>query len=217
MMSSEVHDLARQMIDTAARTRRSVRDYQPVAVSVAEVREVIELAARAPSAWNLQPWRFLLVSDPPTKQALQEAAFGQRQVAAAPIVIVLYSDMDDALTRVDEILHPSMPPDALAATRERILGSFASMPLEKRDAWGLAQANIALGYLLLLLEVHGYGTSPMLGFDPPAVRAMFGLPENAQIAALVAIGQPIPGPVIPQHRLPADRTLREAVKMTPEP
>ena len=193
--------------DQAARNRRSVRDFKPDAVDLADVTRILELGSLAPSAWNLQPWRFVVVTDPATKDQLQAAAYGQKQVGSAPVVVAIYSDMVAALERVDDAIHPSMPADSKAMYKGNIMGAFARMTPEERDAWGKAQANIALGYLLLLFEVHGYGTSPMLGFDPPQVRAILGLPAHAEIPALLAIGQPAAGPSGPPHRFPfADLT-----------
>ncbi len=195
-------------VDHAVQTRRSVRDFKPDPVDLADVTRILELGSMAPSAWNLQPWRFVVVTDPATKDALQAAAFGQKQVGQAPVVVALYSDMVAALDRVDDALHPAMPADAKAMYKGNIVGAFAAMTPEERDAWGKAQANIALGYLLLLFEVHGYGTSPMLGFNPPQVRAVLGLPDHAEIPALIALGQPATGPAGPPHRFPMEELTR---------
>jgi nitroreductase len=155
----------------------------------------------APSAWNLQPWRFVVVTDHETRQKLQEAAYNQRQVGQAPVVVVLYCDMVDALRRVDDQLHPNMAAEAKAVVKANIERAFAAMTPEQRDHWGNAQGNILLGYLLLLFEVHGFGTSPMLGFDPPAVRALLGLPDHAAIPALIAVGHAAGPHAGPPHRL----------------
>ena len=189
-------------VDALVRNRRSVRDFNPEAVDLADVVRILELTAMAPSAWNLQPWRFVVVTDPATKAELQAASFGQKQVGQAPVVVALYCDMISSLGRIDEALHPSMPEQARAMYKGNITRTFDAMPPEARDAWGNGQGNIALGYLLLLLEVHGYVTSPMLGFDPPAVRRILDLPDHATIPALVALGPPGPAPPGPPPRVP---------------
>ena len=166
------------------------------------------MGAQAPSAWNLQPWRFVVVTDPAMKQTLQTAAHGQRQVGQAPVVVVLYTDMLDSLSRLDAYFPPSMAPEATATVKGNIERTFAAMPAEARDQWGNAQGNIALGYLLLLFEVHGYGTSPMLGFDPLQVRAALKLPDHVRIPALIAIGAPATPPAGPPHRLPFGELTR---------
>lgn len=188
-------------IDRAARLRRSVRDFQPGPIDVAEVLRVLELAAKAPSAWNLQPWRFVVVSDPGVRQELRAAANDQRQVEGAPVVIAIATDMVDALARVDEARHPSLPEDASRAIKGNIEAAFARKTAAERDGWGRNQGYILLGYLLLLLEVHGFRTSPMVGFDPAKVRAVLDLPPHAEIPALVAVGHPASdGPMPPPHR-----------------
>jgi nitroreductase len=48
--------------DDVVRGRRSIRGYKPVPVPKALVREVIEMAMRAPSSFNTQPWNFYVVS-----------------------------------------------------------------------------------------------------------------------------------------------------------
>ncbi len=206
-MDASITDAA-NLVDQAAKTRRSVRDFSPEPVDLQDVARILRLGTMAPSAWNLQPWRFVIVTDPAAKQVLQGAAYNQRQVGQAPVVAVIYSNMVEALGRVDDVMHPSMPPEAKAAMRGSIEGSFASMTPEQRDQWGKAQGNIALGYLLLLFEVHGYGTSPMLGFDPASVREILNLPDHATIPALLAIGKSASAHPGPPHRLPFEELAR---------
>src|SRR4051812_4626404 len=142
----------------AALSRRSIRQYAPTAIPEADLRELLRLAGRAPSAYNVQPWRFVVVQDEALKTKLAEAAYGQQQVLRAPATIVLYSDMQDALERMPEAMHPGMPADKRAAGVDRFRSSFANQTVDEREAWGNAQSNIALGYLLLLAESFGYAT-----------------------------------------------------------
>ena len=197
------------MIETsaaqAALSRRSIRRYDPTPIPEADLRELLRLAGRAPSAFNVQPWRFVVVQDELLKTRLAQAAFGQQQVLHAPATIVLYSDMVDALDRMPEAMHPGMPADKRDAGVQSFRARFATESADEREAWGAAQSNIALGYLLLLAESLGYATSPMLGFDPDKVKALLGLPAHVRIPALVAIGYPAEEGFAP-HRL-APETL----------
>jgi nitroreductase len=187
----------------AALSRRSIRSYEPSPIAEGDLRELLRLAGRAPSAYNVQPWRFVVVRDEAMKARLAEAAYGQPQVLRAPATIVLVSDMEDALDRMPEAMHPGMPPEQRAAGVESFRASFENKSVEEREAWGNAQSNIALGYLLLLAESLGYATSPMLGFDPEKVKSVLDLPEHVRITALVTIGYAAEEGFTP-HRLPAD-------------
>ncbi|NHA69513.1 hypothetical protein EPD83_015835, partial [Phycicoccus sp. CMS6Z-2] len=55
-------------------TRRSVRDLAPDPVPLDAVRAAVRAAASAPSGANLQPWRFVLVTDPEVKRRIREGA-----------------------------------------------------------------------------------------------------------------------------------------------
>ena len=127
------------------------------------------------------------MSDPATKAKLAEAAYRQPQVTAAPSVIVLYTDMADTLETLDEIVRPGTPPERAPSVRG---GSAAFRTADRgtaRDV-GAHQGFLALGFWLLAAEAHGYATSPMGGFEPEKVK-LLGLPANARIPAIVAIGR----------------------------
>ena len=187
----------------AAESRRSIRQYEASAIPDAHLREVLRLAGKAPSAYNVQPWRFIVVQDAALKSELSAAAYGQQQIVRAPATIVMYSDMENALERMPESVHPDLPQDKRDAAVESFRGTFALQSVDEREAWGVGQSNIALGYLLLLAESMGLATSPMLGFDPDKVKALLGLPAHVRIPALVSIGYPAEDGFRP-HRLPSE-------------
>ena len=172
----------------AAEKRRSIRAFEQTPIPHDDLEEILGVARLAPSAFNVQPWRFVVVETPELKTQLAAAAFNQRQVHSAPAVIVLYTDMVDALADLDAIVHPGMAPEAREGTKTTIRNMFAAQSEDERETWGQGQGYIALGYLLLAAEARGYQTSPMAGFDPAAVKKLLGLPENVRIPALVAIG-----------------------------
>lgn len=172
----------------AAQTRRSIRSYTADPVPERELRETLRLTGLAPSAFNLQPWRWVVVRDEETKERLRDAAFGQRQVAAAPAVIVLYSDMRDVLDHLDETIHPGIQGEARERTAAKLRHTFGAMSEQEREAWGGSQSFIALGYLLLVARSMGYDSSAMGGFDPEKVKAVLELPAHARVNALVALG-----------------------------
>lgn len=206
MMDTSIDFLS---VREAAEQRRSIRAYEPVPIPREDMDEILDVARRAPSAFNVQPWRFVVVETPELKERLAAAAFNQRQVHSAPAVIVLYTDMKDALENLDATVHPGMSPEQQEATLRTVRNSFAKQSDDERETWGQGQGYIALGYLLLAAEARGYRTSPMAGFDPTAVKALLDLPENARIPALIAIGRGAEEG-FPQHRLPLESIVRVA-------
>ena len=190
-------------VTEAAEARRSVRAFTPEPVPEADLREILRVAGLAPSAFNVQPWRWIVVREPELKAQLGAAAYGQKQVTGAPAVIALYSDMADALERIEETVHPGM-----ASRRDEVAkslrGTWAARTEADRESWGAGQSYIALGYLLLAAQSMGYATSPMLGFDAAEVKRVLGLPEHVTIPALVAIGV-ADEEGFPHHRHALDR------------
>jgi nitroreductase len=74
-------------VQTAIRQRRSIRAYQDRPVEPETLERVLDAGRRAPSARNLQEWRFVVVQDAATRARLAEAACGQAFVGQAPVVI----------------------------------------------------------------------------------------------------------------------------------
>jgi nitroreductase len=181
-------ELALLTVPEAAAARRSIRRFQQQPIDRDDLERIFETVRLAPSAFNVQPWRFVVVTDPALKAQLSVAANGQRQVESAPAIIVLYTDMAGALGALEDVMHPGMPEERRIRDAANFRANWASKSEQEREQWGFAQGNIALGYLLLAASAYGYATSPMLGFDPKKVIAALGLPEHVRIPALVAIG-----------------------------
>jgi nitroreductase len=196
-------------VPAAIEARHAVRKYKPQPIPDEDLERILQLTGLAPSAFNVQPWRFVVVRDPALKQQLQAAAYNQPQVGAAAAVIVLYSDMADALANLDEVLHPGLPAERREPSKQGILNAFANKSDAEREAWGAGQTFIALGFLLLAAQSLGYASSPMGGFDPEQVRALLGLPAHAAIPAIVALGV-ADEPGFSSHRHPLSRIVREA-------
>jgi len=202
-----LQDAAARSVQEAIESRRSIRRFAPEPVRREDLKEILRLTSLAPSAFNLQPWRFHVVEDAETKQKLREAAFGQPQVTSAPVVIIVASDMEDTLNHLEETQHPGMPPEQ----RQRIVCSvretYGQMSVAERGQWALTQTNIALGFLLLAAQGMGYATVPMLGFDPARVREILGLPEHVHFAAMVPMGRPAEEGY-PHHRLRLEQIVK---------
>src|SRR5947208_16707730 len=68
--------------------RRATMRFTDEEVPTEYLDAILALAAQAPSGYNLQPWRFIVVRDAANRQRLQAAAFNQPKVAQAPVVVI---------------------------------------------------------------------------------------------------------------------------------
>lgn len=193
-------------VKEAIETRRSIREYVQEPIPKEKIMEILRLASLAPSAWNTQPWRFIVITDETKKRELQKAANNQKQVGNAPAVIVVTSDMEDVLGNVGQFAHPNMSSEAKERLKETLENTFSPVHVEARGQWAAGQTYIAIGFLLLAIRSFGYDSSTMLGFNPVQVRELLNLPEHVQIPAIVALGKRAETGN-PHHRHPLEKIV----------
>jgi nitroreductase len=172
------------------RRRRATPHFAADPVPDAAIEAALRIAAQAPSGYNLQPWRFILVRDSAHRARLREAAFDQPKVSEAPLVIVACAERDAWQDYVDEIFLTRAQRNGqssanLAAQKKAALDFVNTMP---REVWLNRHVMIGFTYLMLAFEALGYDTAPMEGFSAPAVRSVVGLPDDAVVVALLAVG-----------------------------
>jgi nitroreductase len=177
-------------VSEAIESRRSIRKFLPKPITNEEIKQILGLVRLAPSAWNTQPWRFHVITDSKLKEKLQEAAYGNEQIKSAPVILLVTSDMEDVLENLSETIHIGLSDERRKMELMNLTSHFGNMSEEERGQWGLTQANIALGFLLITIQGLGYASCPMLGFDDKKVNEILNLPDHVKFAAMVAIGHP---------------------------
>jgi nitroreductase len=194
-------------VSEAIRTRVSIRKYVQEPMNQDDLREILELASLAPTANNVQPARFVVIQNPELQQKLQEVSYNQGQVTSAPAVIVVYSDFEDVLENAEQNFPASMGEEQVKARAESLRQQYGGQDVAQRGQWGLTQANITFGFLMLAARGKGYDTVPMLGFQPDKVKELLGLPEHVQFAGLLPIGKRAEEG-FPHHRHSIDRVTK---------
>jgi nitroreductase len=90
----------------AIRTRRSIRSYTDQPVEEEKLEAVLEAGRLAPSARNMQEWRYVVVRDPELRAKLIDAANGQAFVGEAPVVLVACAKSDGRPMSCGERAYP---------------------------------------------------------------------------------------------------------------
>lgn len=93
-------------VSEAIRARRSIRKYRAQKVEAEKLDLVLEAGRLAPSARNMQEWRFVVVKDEPTRKRLAEAAKGQAFVGEAPVVIAACATVTDSVMTCGQLTYP---------------------------------------------------------------------------------------------------------------
>ena len=83
---------AEKPLSQAIKERRATPSFEDVPIHTADLEKIIRAGLEAPSGYNMQPWRFVVVRDAEQKKKLRQAAFGQPKVEQASAVIVACGD-----------------------------------------------------------------------------------------------------------------------------
>jgi nitroreductase len=171
--------------------RRATSHFKSDPVPDEYLEAILKFTAQAPSGYNLQPWRFIVVRDPQNRQRLQKAAYNQEKVGEAPVMIIAFAVKDEWKKYIDAIFDEGVRRGFGKAEKVGEIKKQAANFLEKgvpANVWLNRHTMIAVTTMMLIAEAYGLDTAPMEGFDPQAVGREFGLPAEAEVIAMLAIG-----------------------------
>ncbi|MFD1956949.1 nitroreductase family protein [Paenibacillus thailandensis] len=195
---------------TVIRERHSVKHFDPShQLSEQAVQELLEIASGAPSAWNLQHWKFLAIADRPVKQKLLPIANGQKQVVEASVVVAVLGDLQ-ANRNAEAVFEPDvqsgrLPEEVKSALVDQIEQAYAGNPAYARDE-AIRNASLAAMQLMLAAKAKGLDSCPMGGYNPDKLAQEFRIPERYVPVLLVAIGKAA-APARPSMRFPVEQVM----------
>jgi nitroreductase len=172
----------------AIESRRAVKHYDPEhQLTEAEVRQLLELAMKSPTAFNIQHWRFVVVTDPELRRQIRAASWDQAQVTDASLLIVMAADLK--AWAKDPARYWRNAPPAVRDLLVPAIGAYYQGNEQAQRDEALRSCGIAAQTLMLAAQGMGYDSCPMDGFDFDAVGKLVNLPPDHLIAMMVAIGK----------------------------
>jgi nitroreductase len=172
---------------TAIKERRSVKHYDPNhEMSEAEINALLELALLSPTSFNMQNWRFVVVTDPEKRAAIQAAAWNQAQVTEASITILLCAKLNAYEEAGRYWVHAPQPVQDMLVP---MIAPFYQNSTELQRDEAMRSIGIAAQTLMLTTKSMGYDSCPMIGFDPEKVAEIIDLPENHVIGMMLTVGK----------------------------
>src|SRR5688500_14674502 len=169
--------------------RRATRSFKLDAVLYEYVRAIVELGLQVPSGYNLQLCRFVVVREPENRQRLMRAAFNQSKVGEAPVVVIACGMKDGWRQTAEEVFREGAQRRAGSRDWEKYMqGAMQFLGTQAMNAWVTKHTMIAFTTMMYVAEAYGLDTAPMEGFDAAAVKKEFGIPDDAEVVALLAIG-----------------------------
>ena len=174
--------------------RYAVKTYNPTKkVSDADWKILEQSLVLSPSSYGLQPYKFVVVTDPAIREKLKPAAWGQSQITdSSHLVVITYkkvltdADVEHFVDRIAEVR--SVPRESLTDYENVMKGSAKKAVGEGYiETWNSRQAYIALGFLLETAALMGIDATPMEGFDPAQFNEILGLTDYSAVV-LAAVG-----------------------------
>ncbi|MFW5991089.1 MAG: nitroreductase family protein [Candidatus Nanoarchaeia archaeon] len=143
------------------RTRRSIRKFKRIPVEWAKIGRVIEAGTFAPSAGNLQDFRFMVVNDDEKKKQLAHFSMDQMWMADAPVYIVVSSVFEKC---------------------RRFYG------VRGERLYSIQAAAAAIQNILLAAHTQGLGACWVGGFDEDHVSELLQIPDYVRVQAIIPVG-----------------------------
>lgn len=179
-------------LNVAVRNRRATQGFKDEPIPEQVLDEILQSTLLAPSGYNLQPWRFIVVKDEDARKRLRKAAMNQPKVEEAPVVVIACADPNSWQKDIDRVIKLGQETGQIKDEQSAdFIRSNATKYLNSTDTrlWATKQTMIAFTQMMLLAETLGLDTAPMEGFFEDQVKKEFNIPEDLIVLALLAIGR----------------------------
>lgn len=160
-------------LQEAIKNRRSIKKYLSIKIEQEKLAQILEAASLAPSAGNLQPWRFIVLTDDSKKDAVTKCCLDQAWMRLAPAHIIVCSETQ----RMEQFYGAKGS------------GSFT------RDSCSAAIQN-----MLLTATGLGLGSCWVGAFNERTLKRELGIPDDQLIIAVITLGYPDEHPEAPPRQ-----------------
>lgn len=173
--------------------RRSIKGFDPThRMTDDEIRKLLEAAMQSPTAFNIQHWRAIVVTDPQLRKQIRAVAWDQPQVTDASLLVIIAGDLL-AWKKDPARYWRNVPKETCDFIVGAIANYYEGKPDVQRDEVMRSCGMFGMT-LMLAAQAMGYASCPMDGFDFDAVAKLINLPPDHIISFMIAIGKPTKAP-----------------------
>lgn len=171
--------------------RYATKEFDGKKVPDNKINKLLEIIRFAPSSYNIQPWKILVITDQKIKEKLSPASWNQKQITTCSHLLVLCADKDIA-NKVSELEKLMIKSGAKAESIKEYVNMMKnfekSLSEEQKLAWSQRQVYIALGNALNGAKSLGFDSCPMEGFNSKKYSEILKLPANLVPTVLAPVG-----------------------------
>lgn len=188
--------------------RHAVKKYESeLPMPEEDLQLILKAASEAPSAWNLQHWRFLVIESEADKQKLLPVAYNQIQVVESSLTIAVLGDLEANRNTViyDHAVEAGfMSSEVRDALVGQIDAAYQNAQIARDSA--VMNASLAAQNIMLAARSLGYDTCPIGGFNPRQLIQEFNISSRYVPVMLITVGK-AKEPARPSGRLPLSETV----------
>lgn len=141
-------------------TRRCIRKFLDIPVEFEKLGNILDAGRHAPSAGNLQDWKFILITDEGMRNEIAKSCVEQFWIATAPVVIIVCTEPDKT---------------------KRFYG-------QSGEKFSIQNSAAVVQNMLLAAHAEGLGACWVGAFEDEAVRRLLDIPDSVMVQAVIPIG-----------------------------
>ena len=155
------------------------------------LKEIINLAAKAPSAFNLQPWRIIIVKMEESKKKLFNLSNQQDKVLEAPVTLIIvgnkegYSEGNPVWT---EMLQSVGGDEKMVIGAKEAAAFLYGSSNERKLKFAESNAGLLSMAIMITAKEFGVDSHPMSGIDFDGIHKEFGLNEGETAVMTISLG-----------------------------
>lgn len=154
------------------------------------LERILEVGCYAALPWNLQPWQFVVITSPASRQKLLRNCFDPGPAATAPVLLIALGDLrawKRAPARLSEMVSSSsLAPGSEAGHLHRIRQQWSNE--ETARLLAIAQTHAALQQVRLVALACGLASWWTGEFDAAGIARDFHIPDSLLVVAVLGLG-----------------------------
>ncbi|MEM9942176.1 MAG: nitroreductase family protein [Planctomycetota bacterium] len=187
--------------------RRAIKQYDPEhKLTDEEEKKLFEAVIQAPTSFNIQHWRFVVLRDPELRAKIRaELGNDQAQMTDASLLVLFTADTN-AWKKEPERYWKNAPQEV----SDLLVGWMG--PFHEGREWlqrdeAQRSIGIAMQTMMLAAKGMGYDSCPMIGFEIEKVAELINLPEGYVMGPMVAVGKGTKDPWPKPGQLPLEELV----------
>jgi len=182
-------DFSAKLLDTFHRRHACHGFKADIPLAAADLEFILEAGRLSPSSFGLEQWKFLVLTSPELRTAMQGACFQQPQVGSASALVVILAKLAELSpdhAYAQRLLAREYPGEAFGPALANYRAVYANTDVK---SWSVSQCHIAAANMMTAAAGIGIDSCAIGGFLPDKVRQLLNIDAaDYEVALILALG-----------------------------